>query len=75
MFDKVVAAIALALIGHLEKRMERGSVAVDGDVDAGRLRRAGTRIREWMREQGGVHPRSKPSSGGTVGEGKGVDAD
>jgi len=75
MFDKILAAVAIALIGHLEKRMERGSLGRDGDVDVGRLSRAGARIRDWMRKSSRVHSRPEPDQGGAVSEGKGVDAD
>lgn len=74
MLDRVIAQIALGLLSYLERCMERGSVAIDADVDRDRLRRGGARIREWLRQQGGVHPRSKPSSTGSGGEGTGVDA-
>jgi len=74
MLDRVIAQIALGLLSYLEKRMERGSVAVDADVDRDRLRRGGARIREWLRKQGGVHSRPKPGEAGAGGEGTGVDA-
>lgn len=74
MLDRVIAQIALGLLSYLEKRMERGSVAVDADVDRDRLRRGGARIREWLRKQGGVHSRSESSQAGAGSEGKGVDA-
>ncbi len=74
MLDRIIATIALGLLSYLEKRMERGSVAVDADVDRDRLRRGGARIREWLRKQGGVHPRSESREAGAGSEGKGVDA-
>lgn len=74
MLDRIIATIALGLLSYLEKRMERGSVAVDADVDRDRLRRGGARIREWLRKQGGVHPRSESGQAGAGSEGKGVDA-
>lgn len=74
MLDRVIAQIVLGLLSYLEKRMERGSVALDADVDRDRLRRGGARIREWLRKQGGVHPRSESSQTGAGSEGKSVDA-
>lgn len=74
MLERIIAQIALALFDWLERRMERGSVAIDADVDASRLRRGGTRVREWLRKQGGVHQRSKPGEDRAGGQGPGVDA-
>ena len=74
MLDKIIANITLALLSYIEKRLERGSIGVDADVDLHRLRRGGARIREWLRKQGGVHPRSKPSEAGSSDKGTGVDA-
>jgi hypothetical protein len=50
MLDRIVAAVALALLQYLERRIERGSTAVDAAPDRDRLRRGGARIREWLRE-------------------------
>lgn len=74
MLDRVIAQIILALMSYLEKRMERGSVAVDADVDRDRLRRGGSRIREWLRQQGGVHSGSKPGETRPGDKRPGVDA-
>jgi hypothetical protein len=74
MLDRVIAQIVLGLLSYLEKRMERGSLAVDADVDRDRLRRGGARIRAWLRKQGGVHPGSKPGAPGSGDQGTGVDA-
>lgn len=52
MLDRIVAAVALALLQYLERRIERGSTAVDAAPDRERLRRGGARIREWLRENG-----------------------
>jgi hypothetical protein len=52
MLDRIVAAVALALLQYLERRIERGSTAVDSAPDRERLRRGGARIREWLRENG-----------------------
>ncbi len=74
MLERIVAQIALALFSWLEKRIERGSVAVDPDGDDGRLSRAGSRVREWLRSRG-ADPRDRPGSGGSVVQGPGVHAD
>lgn len=50
MLDRIVARIALGLLDWVEKRIQRGSVAVDADADRDRLRRSGARVREWLRE-------------------------
>ncbi len=52
MLDRIVAAVALALLQYLERRIERGSTAVDSAPDRERLRRGGARIREWLRQNG-----------------------
>ena len=75
MLDRVIAQIVLGLLSYLEKRMERGSVALDADVDRDRLRRGGARIREWLRKQGGVHQRPKSSQDRAGDQGTSVDAD
>jgi len=51
MLDRIIASFALALFSFLERRIERGSTAKDADVDHARLRRGGSRIREWLRKQ------------------------
>lgn len=51
MLDKFLAQLALGIIDALLKRIEAGTIAVDADVDRDRLRRAGSRIDEWLREQ------------------------
>lgn len=52
MLDRIIAQLALALFSYLERRIERGHIAVDADVDHARLRRAGSRIGEWLRQNG-----------------------
>lgn len=49
MLDRIVAAIALALLRHIESRIERGKVAVDAVRDRDGMRRMGARIRQWLR--------------------------
>jgi hypothetical protein len=58
---RLLAALVVALAEFLVKRIERGSVAVDADRDLDRLRRAGGRLREWMREDGSGE-RRKPDA-------------
>lgn len=60
MLERIIAQIALALFGWLETRAQRGSTAVDSVSDRDRLRRAGVRLREWMRKQDGAGSGDKP---------------
>jgi len=48
MLDRALVAIVLALLGYLERRGV--STAIDADPDRARLGRAGSRLREWLRE-------------------------
>jgi len=48
MVEKIIAHIVLYLLSYLEKRMDRK--ATDADLDPDLLRRAGSRIDEWLRE-------------------------
>jgi len=74
MLDKFVAALALALFAYLEKRVARGSIAVDADSDIKALRVAAVRLRGWMREQNDLRSRVKSDadSGTKRGEDAGV---
>jgi len=72
MFERIVAQVTVALIGWLDRKMERGSTAVDADPDRDTLRRAGDRIRKWMREQDRIRPGGKPDEGRTVREDAGL---
>lgn len=74
MLERIVAQIALALFAWLEKRIERGSVAVDPDGDDGRISRAGSRLREWLRSRG-VDPRERSDASGSVVQGQGLHPD
>lgn len=65
MFDKVLAQIAVGIIDALLKRIEAGTIAVDADIDRERLRRAGSRIDEWLREQDSIHSRGQSNKTGT----------
>ena len=59
MLDKFLAQLALGIIDALLKRIETGTIAVDADIDRDRLRRAGSRIDEWLREQDSIHSRGQ----------------
>jgi hypothetical protein len=50
MLERIVAQVTVALIGWLDGRISRTQSAIDGDPDPDLLRRAGTRIREWLRK-------------------------
>lgn len=65
MFDKVLAQIALGIFDVLLKRIEMGQIAVDADVDRERLRTAGSRIDEWLRQQDNLHSRGQSDQNGT----------
>ena len=73
MLDKIIAQIVLVLLGWLEKRIHLSKTAMDADTDIDRLRRAGSRIDEWLREQqNGVHTRSESNAPGATGENSGL---
>jgi hypothetical protein len=57
--ERIVAAIALGLLKWLEGRLEQQNRAVDAETDPALLRRAGDRVREWMRKDG---PREREQS-------------
>lgn len=59
MLDRFLMGLAMAIFSYLEKRIERGSTAIDADVDRARLRRGGDRIRQWLREQDRSRKRGK----------------
>jgi hypothetical protein len=65
MLDKVLAQIALGIFDVLLKRIEMGQIAVDADVDRERLRTAGSRIDEWLRQQDSLHSRGQSDQNGT----------
>lgn len=64
MLDKFLAQLVLALADFVCKRIERGRVAVDATPDVDRLRRAGSRINDWL-QQNGARESGKPDSCGT----------
>jgi hypothetical protein len=59
MLDKILYQIAMGLFDALIKRIETGKIAIDADVDIDRLRNAGRRIDEWLREQDSIHSRGQ----------------
>ena len=70
MVERIVAAICVALLGWLDKRISQSATAIDADADRDRLRLAGDRIREWVRKQpNGVHPGGQSDPGGPVDKG------
>lgn len=54
MIDRIVAALGLALLEWVAKRMEVGTHAVDAKQDIDSMRAAGSRVRSWLRQQGGA---------------------
>ena len=65
MLEKIVAQVALALFNWLEKRIQASNTAVDADIDRERLRRAGSRLDECLREKNRIHSRGLTHSTGT----------
>lgn len=59
MLDKILYQLAIGIFDALLKRIEAGKIAVDADVDIDRLRNAGRRIDEWLREQDRIHSRGQ----------------
>ena len=64
MLEKIIFSIILALLSWLEKRIEKGKIAIDSDLDFDRLRSAGSRIDAWV-QQNSASDGGKPSSNGT----------
>lgn len=70
MVERIVAALAVALLGWLDKRISQSKIAVDADADRDRLRLAGERIQQWMQQQqNGVHPRGQPDKDRPIDKG------
>lgn len=67
MLERIVAQIAIALFGWLDKRLSRGHLAKDADVDRDSLRRAAGRINDWMRQQDRVRSGGLTDAGGRTG--------
>lgn len=65
MLDKILMQIAMGLFDVLLKRIEAGKIALDADTDRERLRTAGARIDEWLRQQDSLHSRGQPNQSGT----------
>jgi hypothetical protein len=59
MLDRILYQVAMGLFDALIKRIEAGKIAVDADVDVDRLRTAGRRIDEWLRQQDSLHSRGQ----------------
>jgi len=72
MLEKIVAQVALALFNWLEKRIQASNTAADADYDRERLRRAGSRIDEWLRQQNNLHPRGLTHSSGAELQNKSI---
>lgn len=64
MLEKIAISIVLALLSWLEKRIEKGKIAIDADLDFDRLRAAGSRIDAWV-QQNSASNGGKPSSNGS----------
>jgi hypothetical protein len=62
MLARFLSELAVRLLDWLEGRIGKQDRAVDADVDRGRLRRAGSRIREWM-QSNGAGERKQPDQG------------
>lgn len=69
MFDRIIALVAIALMDYIVKRIERGKVAIDGDLDRVRLHRGGVVIRKWLLKNG-ASPRIKSDSDGATDRGQ-----
>ena len=63
MIEKIAVAIILGLLSWLEKRIEKGKVAIDSDLDFDRLRNAGTRIDSWLQQNGSSNGGQSSSNG------------
>ena len=59
MLDKIIGQILLVLLNWFEKRINLSQTAVDADSDIDSLRRAGSRIDEWVRKQNDLHSREQ----------------
>lgn len=58
-----LSQLLIALLSWIEERAKRGHVAIDADRDDGSIRRAGARVREWLRKDG-AGAVGKPDSSG-----------
>jgi len=59
MLDRIIGQLALALFRFIEGRIDKGSTAIDADIDMDGMRRSGARVRKWMREQDDLRARIK----------------
>jgi hypothetical protein len=76
MLEKIItqfiAQLAIFLIEYLDKKIQKGSVAIDAIPDPDRLQRAGDRLSQWLREQNSSSVGEQPSTGGTTGTGESI---
>ena len=49
MLERIIATITVGFIAWLDKRLSTERVALDADIDRSLLRRAGVRLRVWLR--------------------------
>lgn len=68
------AQVLVAVLLWIEERAKRGHVAVESDRDDGRIRRAGSRLREWVRSNRSGELR-KPDASRPSDQGPDVHAD
>lgn len=67
-----VAQLAIYLIEYLDKKIEKGKVAVDALPDPDRLQRAGDRLSQWLREQNSSGSGEQPTSSGSTDTGQSI---
>jgi hypothetical protein len=72
MLSSIIEGIVSALARVFERLFRESQTGLDGTDGRDRLRRAGSRIRAWMRSSGSrTGDQSRPSGG--AGEGSGLD--
>lgn len=54
MLERLLAAIAIGIIRYLDGRALSGADAADANADKAAMRRAGNRVRDWLRKQDGT---------------------
>jgi hypothetical protein len=75
MLDRIILQIALALFAFLEKRMEKGSTAIDSQDDRNRLIAAGNKLDAWMQQQNGSSVGGQSVPSGTTLQSKDLHSD
>lgn len=74
MLERIVGQIVVSLISWLDKRISSEKSAVEASADRDTLRRAGDRIRDWMRKQpNGIRSGKQPDADRTKRSDTGVD--